>query len=114
MKNGKATFVTLIIAAMLLVIDVGLNKLWNPGFLAITGALAAYGFLHGAFDFRRWLVKERDADASMMPPSITPPLPERMKPEDCKWFEGLANDTEDSETTVDSIMAEYQTGGVDG
>lgn len=111
MKNGKATFVTLIIALMLLVINLGMNKLWNPGFIGLTGALAAYGFIRGSFDFRHWLTKERDSAANMSPPSITPPLPASVRPEDRKWFEDLAHDTEDPETTVESIVAEYQAGG---
>ena len=110
MKNGKATFVTLMIADMLLVIDVGLNRLWSPGFLGITGALAAYGFIRGSFDFRHWLTKERDTGEDIAPPSITPPLPAMVNQEDRRWFEDIARDTE---ATVESIVAEYQAGGDD-
>lgn len=64
MKNGKATFVTMMIAVTLLVIDVGLNRIWSPGFLGITVAPAAYGFIRCSFDFRHWLTKERDNEAT--------------------------------------------------
>lgn len=102
MKNGKATFVTLIIALMLLVINLGMNKLWNPGFIGLTGALAAYGFIRGSIDFRHWLTKERDMEADITPPSVTPPLPASRE-----WFDEIAHED------IETIMKEYQAGGSD-
>lgn len=117
MKNGKATFVTLIISVMLLAIDIGLYKLWSLGFLALTGTLAAYGYLRGAFDFRRWLTKERDTDVKPIDFSQEgincrcTPAPFIQHMEHRSRFEP---DTVDSvDNTVDSIIAEYQAGGAD-
>lgn len=58
MKNSKSTLVTVIIAVMLVVIDAGLYLIYKPGFMILSGVLAAYGYFRGAADFRRWLCKE--------------------------------------------------------
>ena len=67
MNKTKSTFVTIIIAVMLAVITAGLYKLFLPGFIAITGALAAYGFFHSASDFNRWLRKEPPLTVAELP-----------------------------------------------
>lgn len=55
MNKSKAIFVTALIAFMLVIVDAGLYILYLPGFFALTGAFAAYGFLRSAGDFCRWL-----------------------------------------------------------
>lgn len=67
MNKTKSTLVTIIIAVMLAVITAGLYKLFLPGFIAITGTLAAYGFFHSASDFNRWLRKEPPLTVAELP-----------------------------------------------
>ena len=69
MNKGKAVFVTVIIAAMLVVIDIGLYILCTPGFIVLTGTLALYGYFRGAGVFRRWLAKD---EAPAMKPVNVP------------------------------------------
>ena len=77
MKKSKAILVTALVAAMLAVIYCGLFLLNKTGFFILTGILTAYGFTHGAFDFRRWL----SADEPLQPaaPAHTGKLAERPK-----------------------------------
>ena len=63
MNKGKTVFVTVLIAVMLVLIDIGLYILSKTGFVVLTGSLALYGYLRGAGDFRRWLAKEPTAKA---------------------------------------------------
>ena len=93
MKNGKATLVTVIIAVMLLVILVGLNRLWSPGFTGITAALGVYGFAHATLDFKRWLVKERGDEEEMSLPVFGEPVSPLSEPV--------------VEPSVDAILDEY-------
>lgn len=55
MSKKKATSVTILFAVMLAAIDMGLLKIWIPGFGIITGALAALGFWRLAEIFAGWL-----------------------------------------------------------
>lgn len=48
MIKSKTTFVTILIALMLAIIDAGLFKLCMPAFVILTGALALYGYFRGA------------------------------------------------------------------
>ena len=88
MRNGKATFVTLLMAVMLIVIEVGLYTIWNTGFLIIAGILAVYGFIHGAFDFRSWLRNEPD-------PAILPVFEDDILTEEEKaYWQGVSEQSE--------------------
>ena len=61
MSKGKSVFVTVLIAAMLVLIDIGLYIISKTGFVALTGTLAVYGYFRGAGDFWHWLAKEPPA-----------------------------------------------------
>lgn len=82
MNKGKSVFVTVLIAAMLVLIDIGLYIISETGFAALTGSLAVYGHFRGAGDFRRWLTKEDSSSTvtkstAMKPAAI---MPATMKP----------------------------------
>lgn len=66
MSKGKSLFVTVLVGAMLMLIDIGLYMIYQPGFAALTGALAMYGFFSGASDFRHWLEKVESFKAEVM------------------------------------------------
>lgn len=68
MNRGKTVLVTVIIAALVAIIDAGLYLLASPGFTILTGALAVYGFIRGAEDFGRWL------NGAGKPTPVTPPF----------------------------------------
>ena len=68
MSRGKTVLVTVIIAALVAVIDLGLYLLASPGFVVLSGALAVYGFIRGAGDFGRWL------DGAGKSAPVTPPF----------------------------------------
>lgn len=70
MNKGKSVFVTVLIAAMLVLIDIGLYIISKTGFVVLTGALAVYGYFRGAGDFWRWLAKEDKHPAAMKPVEI--------------------------------------------
>lgn len=70
MNKGKSTFVTVLLAVMLAVIDTGLYILYTPGFYVLTGIFALYGFLHSSADFRGWLCKSEDAREDMTPVDV--------------------------------------------
>ena len=55
MNKRKAIIVTVILTAMLLVIELGLAYLSDAGFGVLTGLLAVYGIIHGGHDFCQWL-----------------------------------------------------------
>ena len=55
MNKSKSVAVTVLFAVMLALIDMGLLKLWMPGFGIITGTLALYGFWKTAQGFSSWL-----------------------------------------------------------
>ena len=55
MNNRKAIIVTVILTAMLIVIELWLAYLSDAGFAVLTGLLAAYGLVRGGYDFCRWL-----------------------------------------------------------
>ena len=59
MNNRKAIIVTVILTAMLLVIELGLAYLSDEGFAVLTGLLAAYGLIRGGYDFCRWLCADK-------------------------------------------------------
>ena len=61
MNKGKSVFVTVLIAAMLVLIDIGLYMLSKTGFVVLTGTLAVYGYFRGAGDFWHWLARETPA-----------------------------------------------------
>ena len=111
MKNAKATFVTLLIALMLLVIIICLAKLWTPGFEIITGLLALYGLSRGALDFRRWLVKERKTRDDSVPPVFGEPAPKvnpfTVEPKEETPDEKPEEQPAEPEHSVDSILDEY-------
>ena len=76
MDRKKSLFVVVLMAVMLLAIDAGLYLLWKPGFAFLTGVFALYGFLHGAVDFRGWLVSEK----SNLEPYNAPATHKRTRP----------------------------------
>lgn len=55
MNKSKSLIVTILFAVMLAAIDMGLLKIWIPGFGIITGALALFGFWKLAEVFAGWL-----------------------------------------------------------
>lgn len=59
MNNRKAIIVTVILTAMLLVIELGLAYLSELGFAVLTGLLAVYGIMRGGYDFCRWLCADK-------------------------------------------------------
>ena len=63
----KITFVTGLVAVMLVTICVGLYRLYMPGFYAVAGILGVYGFFSAARDFRHWLVKDTPESAELPP-----------------------------------------------
>lgn len=67
MIKSKTTFVTILIALMLAIIDAGLFKLCMPAFVILTGALALYGYFRGAADFCGWLRREDTLFALELP-----------------------------------------------
>lgn len=78
MKLRKAIFVTVLVSAMLAVIDACLYILCNPAFIALTGAVVVYGLLRGACDFYHWLSKP-DPEPKHLTKKVTPteaPAPE--------------------------------------
>ena len=58
MNKKKSAFVTTIIFVMLVLIDLGLFRLYFTGFVILTGLLALYGFIRSLMDFTGWLVQE--------------------------------------------------------
>lgn len=58
MNKKKSAFVTTIIFVMLVLIDLGLFRLYFTGFVILTGLLALYGFIRSFMDFKGWLVQE--------------------------------------------------------
>lgn len=57
MKKGKSIIVTVLVAAMLAVIDCCFYVLCVPAFVVLTGAFVLYGYVHWAADFCRWMRK---------------------------------------------------------
>jgi len=56
MKKQKASFVSVLVTAMLAVIDFGLFLLNKQAFAYLTGTLALYGLIRGCVDFYFWLL----------------------------------------------------------
>ena len=56
MKKQKASFVSVLVTAMLAVIDFGLFLLNKQAFAYLTGTLALYGLIRGCIDFYFWLL----------------------------------------------------------
>ena len=67
MNKAKSTLVTVLLAVMLAVIDIGLYILYTPGFYVLTGIFALYGYSHSAADFRGWLCQNDDTREDMTP-----------------------------------------------
>lgn len=57
MKKGKSIIVTVLVAAMLAVIDYCFYILCVPAFTILTGAFVLYGYAHWAVDFCHWMRK---------------------------------------------------------
>lgn len=72
MNKGKSVFVTVLVAAMLVLIDIGLYLISETGFVVLTGALAVYGYFRGAGDFWHWLAKETPIAAPVIEPISVP------------------------------------------
>ena len=107
MNKGKSTFVTALIAVMLGVIDIGLFRLYTPGFYILSGLFAAYGFIHGMVDFRRWLCKNttlHDLKPVIFPAEIEAPKKKTKVPqkEDLKPKEPVKVD----EDIIDAVLKE--------
>ena len=58
MNKKKSALVTVLIYIMLVLIDLGLFRLYFTGFVILTGLLALYGFIRSFMDFKGWLVQE--------------------------------------------------------
>lgn len=106
MNKAKSTFVTIIISVMLAVIAAGMYKLFLPGFIAITGALAAYGFFHSASDFNRWLSKEPPLTVAELPGGRPDAFYNREKDADEK--KAPVEFSEADQQLIDSIVEEMR------
>ena len=104
MIKSKTTFVTILIALMLAVIDAGLFKLCMPAFVILTGALALYGYFKGAADFCGWLRSEDSL--------VTLELPEARPQKFYDWEQDRDAEKEPAEFSeadkqlIDSMMEE--------
>lgn len=58
MSKRKSIFVTALLATLIAALDFCLWKVNLIAFVALTGALALYGFIRCAVDFSGWLNKE--------------------------------------------------------
>lgn len=76
MKKIKATLVTILIAVMLVIIDLGLFKLLPGGFFGLTGIFAAYGFSRAIVDFWSWLSSDTKELTQDLPPVFGEPADE--------------------------------------
>ena len=70
MNKSKSLIVTILFAVMLAAIDMGLLKIWIPGFGIITGALALFGFWKLAEVFAGWLQGDGDDIDPLELPSL--------------------------------------------
>lgn len=100
MNKSKSLIVTILFAVMLAAIDMGLLKLWIPGFGIITGALAALGFWRLAEIFAGWLQGTNDDIDPLELPSL--------KQEEEVDLSGV-----DFTTAYDAIRAEVMEGRAD-
>lgn len=100
MNKSKSLIVTILFAVMLAAIDMGLLKLWIPGFGIITGSLALFGFWKLAEVFSGWLQGTNDHVDPLELPSV-------------KQEEEVNLGDVDFSTAYDAIRAEAMEGRAD-
>jgi hypothetical protein len=100
MNKSKSLIVTILFAVMLAAIDMGLLKIWIPGFGIITGALALFGFWKLAEVFAGWLQGAGDDIDPLELPSL-------------KQEEEVNLGDVDFSTAYDAIRAEVMEGRAD-
>lgn len=100
MNKSKSLIVTILFAVMLAAIDMGLLKLWIPGFGIITGSLALFGFWKLAEVFSGWLQGAGDDIDPLELPSL-------------KQEEETDLSDVDFSTAYDAIRAEVMEGRAD-
>lgn len=111
MIKSKTTFVTILIALMLAIIDAGLFKLCMPAFVILTGALALYGYFKGAADFCGWLRSE-DAQFTLELPAAHPQKFYDWE-KDADKEKAPAEFSEADQQLIDSIVEEMREGQAD-
>lgn len=104
MIKSKTTFVTVLIALMLAIIDAGLFKLCMPAFVILTGALALYGYFKGAADFCGWLRSEEPLSTLELPEARPQKFYDREQDRDSE--KETAEFTEADQQLIDSIVEE--------
>lgn len=72
MKKLKASFVAVLVTAMLAFIDFSLFSLNKQAFAYLTGTLAFYGLIRGCSDFYSWLLRNPQSDAPVQVKTKTP------------------------------------------
>lgn len=72
MKKLKASFVAVLVTAMLAFIDFSLFLLNKQAFAYLTGTLALYGLIRGGIDFYFWLLRNPQSDAPVQVKTKTP------------------------------------------
>lgn len=81
MKKGKAIFVTVLVVGLLAAVDACMYVLFIPGFMLLTGAVAAYSFGRGAVDFCNWLRETDPVPVSECPAAVVPAEEDPLSPE---------------------------------
>ena len=72
MKRNKSIFVSALIFAMLVIIDLCMYWLLFVGFVILTLIMASYGIIRGFIDFEAWLSKEEP----LTPDNLLQPKPQ--------------------------------------
>jgi len=72
MKRNKSIFVSALIFAMLVIIDLCMYWLLFVGFVILTIIMASYGIVRGFIDFEAWLSKEEP----LTPDNLLQPKPQ--------------------------------------